>query len=431
MRRLEGAGLRVALVERELVGGECAYWACVPSKTLLRGPEVRSEARLVRGLDQPRKRWAAIAAYRDFMISELDDADKKAMMETAGATVVRGSGRITGPGQLTVGDRTIEAAHIVIATGNDPVVPEIDGMNEAVVWTTRDVYTMAAPPRDAIVLGGGPVGVETAQMLNGHGTHVAVIQDEGRLLPREDPSVGEELARRFEEDGIELHLGVAGKRVEVTGERMRLLLGDGRCVESERLVVAAGRTPRVEGIGLETVGLEPRPGGGIEVDGRCRAGKDVWAVGDVTAVMPFTHVAHYQGQIAADDILGRRPRHADYRAIPRVVFSDPEVAAVGLTPDQAREQDIAIDLGTVSLDRLARTGTYGAGYRGFMTVLADRDQGILIGAFAVGPLASEWIGAAVLAIKARIPLTTLRDTPMQFPTFGEALSYAINDLDPA
>ena len=428
VRRLEGGGLRVALVERELVGGECAYWACVPSKALLRAPEVRTEARLVRGLTQPRQRWMQVAAYRDFMISDLDDTAKAAKMEAAGATVMRGTGRIAGPGLVTIGDSTVEAARIVVATGTDPVVPMIDGIDQIAVWTTRDVYTMAAPPEDAIVLGGGPVGIETAQMLRGHGTHVTVVQEDSLLLPREDAAVGEELARRFDEDGIELYLGADGTRVEDAGGRVRLFLGDGRRVEAERLVAAVGRTPRVEDVGLEAIGLVPGESGGIDVDGRCRAAKGVWAVGDVTAVMPFTHVAHYQGEIAADDILGR-PRQADYRAIPRVVFSNPEVAAVGLTPEQAREQGIAIELGTVSLERLARTRIYGVGYRGFMTVVADRDQGVLVGAFAVGPLASEWIGATVLAIKARIPIATLRDTPMQFPTFGEALSYALDDLE--
>jgi len=428
VRRLEGAGLRVALVERELVGGECAYWACVPSKTLLRAPEVRAEARLVRGLSQPQQRWTEVAAYRDLMISDLDDAVKASKMEAAGATVLRGTGRIAGPGVVTIGASTVEAAHIVVATGTDPVIPMIDGLDEISVWTTRDVYTMAAPPADAIVLGGGPVGIETAQMLRGHGTHVTVVQEDSRLLPREDAAVGEELARRFDEDGIELYLGAVGRRVDDIGGRIRLFLADGRCVESERLVAAIGRSPRVEDVGLETVGIVPGESGGIDVDARCRAAKGVWAVGDVTAVMPFTHVAHYQGEIAADDILGR-PREADYRAIPRVVFSNPEVAAVGLTPEGARERGIAVELGTVCLERLARTGTYGSGYRGFMTVLADRDRGVLVGAFAVGPLASEWIGATVLAIKARIPIETLRDTTMQFPTFGEALSYAIDDLE--
>jgi len=428
VRRLDGAGLRVALVERERVGGECAYWACVPSKTLLRAPEVQTEARLVRGLTQPRQRWAQIAAYRDALISDLDDALKAAKMEAAGATLMRGTGRISGPGLVTIGDRTVEAAHIVVATGTGPVIPIIDGLDQIPLWTTRDVYTMAAPPEDAIVLGGGPVGIETAQMLRGHGTRVTVVQEDRRLLPREDAAVGEELARRFDEDGIELYLGAEGRRVEDAGGRIRLFLGDGRCVEAERLVAAIGRSPRVEDVGLEEIGIVPGESGGIDVDARCRAAKGVWAVGDVTAVMPFTHVAHYQGEIAADDILGR-PRQADYRAIPRVVFSTPEIAAVGLTPEQAREQGIAIELGTVSLERLARTETYGYGYRGFMTVLADRDRGVLVGAYAVGPLASEWIGATVLAIKARIPIETLRDTPMQFPTFGEALSYAIADLE--
>jgi pyruvate/2-oxoglutarate dehydrogenase complex dihydrolipoamide dehydrogenase (E3) component len=428
VRRLDGAGLRVALVERELVGGECAYWACVPSKTLLRAGEVRAEARRVRGLTQPRQRWIQIASYRDFMISELDDAGKAATMKAAGATVIRGTGRIAAPGRIAVGDSTIEAGNIVVATGTEPVIPTIDGLDQIAVWTTRDVYTMAAPPRDAIVLGGDPVGIETAQMLHGQGTHVTVVQEDRQLLPREDAAVGDELARGLDEDGIVLCLGAAEQRVEEAGGRVKLFLGDGRCVESERLVAAVGRRPCVDDIGLEAIGIEPGETGGIEVDAYCRAAEGVWAVGDVTAVMPFTHVAHYQGEIAADDILGR-PHPADYRAIPRVVFSDPEVAAVGLTPEQAREQGIAIELGTVSLEKLARTGTYGTGYRGFMTVVADRHRGVLVGAFAVGPLASEWIGATVLAIKAHIPIATLHDTPMQFPTFGEALSYAIDDLE--
>ena len=411
------------------VGGECAYWACVPSKTLLRAPEVRCEAKRVRGLTQPRRRWAQIAAYRDFMISDLDDTDKAMTMEAAGATLIRGTGQIAGPGRVSVGGGVIEAGHIVVATGTDPGVPAIDGLDQAEIWGTRDVYTMAEPPRDAIVLGGGPVGIETAQMLHGHGTHVIVVQSESRLLPREDVAVGEELARRLTEDGVELCLGLDAQGVEDAGGRVKLFLADGRSVEAERLVAAVGRSPRVDGIGLETIGLGPGESGGIDVDERCRAADGVWAVGDVTAVMPFTHVAHYQGEIAADDILGR-PRRADYRAIPRVVFSDPEVAAVGVTPEQAQARGMAIELGTVGLERLARTGMYGSGYRGFMTVLADREQGVLVGAFAVGPLASEWIGAAVVAIKARVPISTLLDTPMQFPTFGEALSYAISDLQP-
>lgn len=427
VKRLDGSGLGVALIERELVGGECAYWACVPSKTLLRPAEVRAEAKRVPGLSRPQLRWNRIAAYRDFMISDLDDADKAARMEAAGATIIRGTGRLGGPGQVMVGDLTIEAEHIVIATGTAPIVPTIEGLDALAFWTTRDVYTMKTPPQDAVVLGGGPVAIETAQMLRGLGVEVTVIQEGSRLLSREDGAVGAELARKFEEDGIGVHLNANVASVESADTRATLVLGDGRRLETERLILAVGRRPCTEGAGLETIGVVPGEGGGIPVDERCRAADRVWAVGDVTDIMPFTHVAHYQGEIAADDILGR-PRQADYRAIPRVVFSDPEVAAVGLSPQEAREQGLAIDLGTVSIEKLARSGMYGTGYRGFMTVVADRHEGILLGAFAVGPLASEWIGATIIAIKARVPIATLRDTPMQFPTFGEALSYAIDDL---
>jgi pyruvate/2-oxoglutarate dehydrogenase complex dihydrolipoamide dehydrogenase (E3) component len=216
--------------------------------------------------------------------------------------------------------------------------------------------------------------------------------------------------------------------VEGATGRSVVHLDDESRVEAERIVVATGREPRVEDVGLEMVGVKPGEGGGIHVDGRCRAAEGVWAVGDVTAVMPFTHVAHYQGEIAADDVLGRS-READYRAVPRVVFTDPEVAAVGLTREQAEGQGLAVSEGSVDLETLVRTGTYGTGYRGAMTVFADRERRVLVGAWAVAPLASEWIGATVMAIKARIPVAMLRDTPMQFPTFGEALSYAVRDLD--
>ena len=429
VRRLDGEGLRVALVERELVGGECAYWACVPSKTLLRAPEVRVQARRVQGLSEPEQTWEEIASYRDFMISNLDDADKAARVEAAGATLVRGEGRIASPGRVTVGGCTLEAERIVIATGTVAAIPSVEGLEAARYWTTREVCTMRVPPTDAVVLGGGPVGVETAQMLRRHGAGVTIVEEAERLLSGEDATVGEHLARRLGEEGVDLRLATRAARVEEANGRLVVHLDDdGSPVEAERVVVATGRAPRVEGIGLELVGIELGESGGIDVDESCRAGDGIWAVGDVTSVLPFTHVAHYQGEIAADDILGG-PRSADYRAIPRVVFTDPEVAAVGLTREQAKAHQLAVSEGSVDLETLARTGTYGAGHHGVMTVLADRKQGVLVGACAVGPLASEWIGAAVIAIKTRVPVAVLCDTPMQFPTFGEALGYAVRDLD--
>ncbi len=427
VRRLDGEGLRIALVERELVGGECAYWACVPSKTLLRAPEVRAAARHSPGLSESELSWDESADYRDFMISHLDDATKAAKMREAGATLVRGRGVIAGPGRVVVDESVLETRHIVVATGTEASIPPIEGLTEGACWTTREVYTTRVLPRDAVVLGGGPVGVETAQMLSRFGVRVTIVEEADRLLAREDPDVGEALALLLAEEGVELRLGASAVRVEEVDGKHVVYFPDGSHVEAERVVIATGRTPRIVGIGLGAVGIEPGESGGIDVDDRCRAGDGVWAAGDVTAVMPFTHVAHYQGEIAADDILGR-PRTADYRAIPRVVFTDPEVAAVGLTREQAAAEGLEIEAGSVELETLARTGMYGTGYHGSMTVLADRERGILVGAHAVSPLASEWIGATVLAIKARIPIAVLRDTPMQFPTFGEALSYAVKDL---
>jgi dihydrolipoamide dehydrogenase len=219
-RRLGRAGLRVALVERELVGGECAYWACVPSKTLLRAPEVRHEARRLEGVGEPALDWAAIARYRDSMIHGLDDAAKAAEMQDAGVKVLRGAGRIVAPGRVAVGDATLETTRIVIATGTDDDVPPLDGIDRVAVWTSRELYTMPAPPRDAIVLGGGPVGVESAQMLRRHGTDVTIVEPADRLLPREDAEVGELIGRRLAADGVALRVGVEPVRVaeaEVAG----------------------------------------------------------------------------------------------------------------------------------------------------------------------------------------------------------------------
>ena len=428
MRRLAGSGLRIALVERELVGGECAYWACVPAKTLLRPPDARFAARRIQGLEDPRESWPEVARYRDTMISNLDDTDKAAKMEEAGAEVVRGVGAIAGPGRVNVGERTLEADDIVIATGTETAVPPIDGIDEIEYWTNRELYTMQTLPRDAIVLGGGPVGIESAQMLRRHGSGSALVEEAERLLAREDPAIGDELAPRLSEEGIDVRTGVRATRARAVPGGVELCLDDDTTLEAERLIVATGRKPCTDGLGLDLVGVRTSKDGGIEIDEQCRAAKGVWAVGDVTALQPFTHVAHYQGEIVADTILGR-PRRADYRAIPRVVFSDPEVAAVGLTSQEAGEQGIEIACGSVDLQTLARTGMYGTGYRGSATVLADRNARVLVGAYAIGPLASEWIGAVVLAIKARIPLDVLRDTTVQFPTFGESLRYAVDAID--
>jgi dihydrolipoamide dehydrogenase len=427
--RLAAQRLRVALIERELVGGECAYWACVPSKTLLRPTEARAEAGRVAGLDRPRQDWAPLAAYRDYMIRYLDDAKQIEDYRDEGVDVFKGDGTISGSGAVQVGDRSLSTERILVATGSDPAIPAIDGLAEAGYWTNRQATTLKELPDSIVVLGGGPVGVELGQFLARFDVKVTLVQAEDRLIPREEPAVGELLAAALEADGIDLHLAAKAESVTRVDGARHVKLSNGREVRGGELLVATGRTARVLGIGLESVGIEPR-GHGIDVDERCRAGDGVWAIGDVTGVMQFTHVGMYQGRIAAQDIAGEEVR-ASYHAIPRVVFTDPEIAAVGMTVAQAREKGIELASSRIELPEvITRPWTYEQNPRGELGLLADRERQVLVGAWAVAPLAGEWIHQAALAIKTEVPLAVLRDTVAQFPTFSEAYLQGVEALEP-
>ena len=426
--RLNGKGMRVALVERELVGGECAYWACIPSKTLLRPPDTRAEAARAAGVATPQIAWAEVAAYRDFMIRNLDDGKQVEGYRDDGIDVFKGEGRIAGHGRVEVDGEVLETERIVIATGSDAAVPSIDGLEEAGYWTNREATTLAAVPDSIVILGGGPVGVELGQFMRRFGAQVTIVQRGERLLSREDPAVGHLMSDHLRQEGIELRLGAEAVRVERQNGHRVVTLDTGEQVRGHELLVATGRSPRAHDIGLETIGIEPAERG-VEIDERCRVTDGVWAIGDVTGVMPFTHVGMYQGRIVAADIAGEAVR-ADYAAVPRVVFSDPEVAAVGLTEQQALEQGIEITTARVSLpDAIARPWTYEENPRGELGLVADRKRQLLVGAWAVAPLAGEWIHYAALAIKTRTPLDVLRDTVAQFPTFTEAYLKGIEKLE--
>jgi pyruvate/2-oxoglutarate dehydrogenase complex dihydrolipoamide dehydrogenase (E3) component len=432
-KRLSRAGMRVAMLERELVGGECPFWACMPSKTLLRPAEVISEAAHTAGLARPAHRWEEIRAYRDYMNSGLDDTKKYDAYTKLGIEIIRGEGRIVAPGRVEAqgsaltAPRVLESERIIVATGSAPAIPKIDGLDKVPYWTNREATTFDEVPASTIVLGGGPVGVELGQMLNRYGSKVTIVEAAERLLAREEPQVSQLLAGALEREDIELRTGSQADRVEADSGLARLHLADGRAIEAQRLLVASGRRARVDGLGLEAVGVE-HDDEGIKIDARCRAAAGVWAVGDVTGVAPFTHVAAYQARIAAADILGEDPR-ADYSAIPRVVFSDPEVAAVGLTSAQANEAEIETVEAVVDISELDRTETYGHNLEGKLGLLADAPGGVLVGAWAVAPLAGEWIHSAVIAIKAKLPVAVLRDTIIQFPTFSEGLVTAADRLE--
>lgn len=428
---LAGEGLRVAVCERELVGGECPYWACIPSKALLRPPEARADARRAAGLSEPDQRFAEVAAYRDELTRHLDDSSPAEALEKKGIDLHRGVARIAGPGQVEIGGQTLETERILVACGTVSNVPPIEGLDQAGYWTNREATTLAEIPESVVVLGGGPVGIELSQMLRRFGAEVTLVEGSEHLLGREDRRVGELIGEALREEGIDVRTGARAASVvrEENGAR-KMSLEDGGEVSGAQLLVAIGRRPRTDELELENTGIELGEGGEIPIDERCRAGDGVWAIGDVTGTLPFTHVASYQARVACADILGREAR-TDYAAIPRVVFSDPEVASVGLSAGEARERGIDVVTSRLDLvDSITRPVTYEQEPRGQeLEIVADRERGVLVGAWAVAPLAGEWIHQAAMAIKLRAPLDVLRDTVSQFPTYCEAFTNAVRELE--
>jgi dihydrolipoamide dehydrogenase len=417
------AGQRVALVERELVAGECSYWACMPTKVLLRPPEAVQAARRAPGARRGVTGDADVAetlAWRDRIVHDYDDAKQLPWLEDRGIELLRGVGRIAGPGRVRVGDVEHTADAIVLATGSLPIVPPVPGLRDLEgVWTNREATGLREVPRRLRVLGGGPVGGELAQIVRRLGGEVALVEGGERLLGREPQAVGEALAAALEQDGVELHLGSHATEASRDGSDYVLRLENGAELRGDRLLVATGRRPRVDDLGLETVGIEPGERG-VHVDERLRAADGVCAVGDVNGVMLFTHVAKYQGRVAANDILGRGAV-ADYRAVPRIVFTDPQVAVVGVPEDRFSA--------TAPLTGVPRAYTYvddPSATPGFLTLVTDGE--VLTGAHAVGPEAGEWLQQATLAIRAGVPLAVLRDTIQPFPAFSEIYVHALEKL---
>jgi pyruvate/2-oxoglutarate dehydrogenase complex dihydrolipoamide dehydrogenase (E3) component len=415
---LAEGGLRVAVVERELVGGECSYWACIPSKTLLRPGEAVHQAREAAASAQVDVE--AALAWRDFMVSNYSDAGQERWLADRGITLLRGSGRLAGTGVVEVDGVRHTAAHVVVACGADPIVPPVPGLHELEgVWTNREVTGMKAVPRRLLILGGGAVGVEMAQAVRRFGGEVALVEGGAHVLSREPAPLGEALGEVLRRDGIEVVVGVHAAAARREGDDYVLELADGRELRGDRLLVATGRRPRVQGIGLESVGIEP-DAHGIPVDARLRAGERLWAIGDVNGIWPLTHVGEYEGDIVAANILGE-PREANYEAVPRVTYTDPQAASVGATE--------APFSATFALPDIPKTATYTRAYaesNGFMTLLSDGER--LTGAYALGPEAGEWLQQVTLAIRARVPLAVLRDTIQPFPSFSEIVGFTLKAL---
>jgi len=405
---LADGGLRVAVVERELAGGECSYYACIPSKSLLRPGEAVYQARQAAATAQVDV--AAALAWRDYMVSNYSDEGQQRWLAGEGIDLIRGTGALAGPGVVEVGDRRYTAANVVVATGSDAVIPPVPGLRELDgVWTNREATGMKAVPRHLLILGGGPVGAEMAQVVRRFGGDVTVVEGAEHVLAREPAPLGHALGEEMRRDGIELILGIKAVSARRDGDDYVLVLDDGRELRGDRLLVATGRRPRVPA-GLDTVGVTAGPHG-IPVDAHLRVADRLWAVGDVTGVRLLTHVGKYQGEVVASNILGES-REAHYEAIPDVVYTDPQAASVGATE--------APFSATIPLSEVAKTATYNHAYaksKGFLTLLSDGET--LTGAFALGPEAGEWMQQATLAIRAQVPLVVLRDVIQPFPTFSE------------
>jgi pyruvate/2-oxoglutarate dehydrogenase complex dihydrolipoamide dehydrogenase (E3) component len=410
LRRLD-RDARITLVERRLVGGECSYWACMPTKTMLRPVELESAVRHAPGVSGAQIDPAGAFAWRD-AVAERDDSSQVAWLETMNAALVRGDAVVEEPGFVTVGDEELRYDRLVVATGSSPFVPPIPGLDEVDFWTNVEATETTEVPSSLAVLGGGPVGCELAQFFARVGSRVTLVQGDARLLPRVDPEAAALVEASLREDGVDVRLGAQA----VSVARDKLSLGDGSEVPFERLLVATGRRANVAGLEPLELTVSRR---GIEVDERMRAGENVWAIGDVTGIAQFTHVGKYHARIAAYDICGR-PARADHRAIPATIFTDPQVATVGSMDGQTA---------TWPLTSVPRLSTYERPRRaGFVKVAADPERRVLVGATAVGPEAGEWLQQLTLAVRAETPIEVLLDVIQPYPTFSEGVFLALREL---
>lgn len=435
--QLAQAGRRVALVEQLRVGGECPYVACMPSKAMLRSAEARHDAQALGELagagsaprlDDDDTAFRAAVRRRDDVAEHRDDAGSAGELQEAGVVLVRGQGRVARPGVVAVDDRELGWTDLVVATGSHPTPPPVDGLDGVPTWSSDEALSAQQRPASLLVLGGGAVGCELSQVHARFGVRVVLADPADQLLGREERRTAELLADALRADAVELRLGVQAERAEPCEAGARVHLSDGTAVEVERVLLATGRAPSTDGIGLELLGVQPGEHGELVTDDRCRVQgqRHVWAAGDVTGVAPYTHTANYQAKIVVANLLGG-DRRADYRAVPRAVYTSPAVASVGLDPETAREQGLDVVCAEMDLGQVARASTEGAG-GGRLVLTADRATGVLVGAAAIGPRADEWLSEAVLAVRARVPLEVLADVVHAFPTFGEAYEPPLQEL---
>lgn len=430
--KLAEAGLAVVGVEAELLGGECPYWGCVPSKMLIRAGNLLAEGRRIPGMAgaaQVTADWTqASTRVRDEATDDWNDQAAVDRYLAQGGQFVRGRGVLAGPRTVRVGEQEFTARRgVVIGTGNVPQIPPVPGLAQTPYWTNRDAVSAKEAPESLLVLGGGAIGVELAQAYARFGTRVTIVEAAHRLLALEEPEAGALVAEVFEREGIAVRTRSRAAQVRHEGDEFTVTLEDGGELTGRKLLVATGRRVDLTKLGVETVGLDPRARA-LTVDGRMRAADGLWGVGDVTGRGAFTHMAMYQAEIAVRDILGQGGPDADYRALPRVTFTDPEIGAVGLTEAQAREQGIRVRTGITQVPESTRGWIHKAGNEGFIKVVEDADRGVLVGATSAGPVGGEVLYGLAVAIQAAVPTEQLAHMIYAYPTFHRAVQVALTNL---
>jgi len=430
--KLAESGLRVVGIEKELVGGECPYWGCVPTKMMIRAADLIAEARRIPGFAGKATvapDWAPIARrIREEATDNWNDQVAVDRFEKKGGHFVRGAGRLSGPAEVSVNGTTYRASRaVVIATGTQVSVPPIKGLDQVPYWTNREAVKTVELPKSLVVLGGGAIGLEFAQVFARFGVAVTVVEALPRLLATEEPEVGELVAQILTKEGIVVRTGAKVSSVGLEGNAIALQMEGGERLIGERLLVATGRSANLKQLGVDSVGIDPSARW-LPVDGNLRAGKGLWGVGDVTGHGQFTHIAMYQAEIAVADILGKETPPADYRALPRVTFTDPEVGAAGLTEEQARQRGLRVRTGTAQVPSSARGWIHGPGNDGLIKLVEDSDRGVLVGATSAGPRGGDVLSMLALAIQAEIPTKALRHMIYAYPTFYRGIEDALHAL---
>lgn len=429
---LAEAGLDVVGIESTLVGGECPYWACVPTKMMLRAADSLAEAHRVNelsGTATVTPDWSPVARrIREEATDDWNDRAAVDRFEGKGGRFVRGTARLTGRQSVSVDGKELNATRaLVIATGSRPAIPPIEDLRDLPFWTNREAVEATSVPRSLTIIGGGAVGVEFAQVFSRFGAEVTILEVADRLLAQEEPEASQLLAKVFDRQGIRVTTGAKIDSVSFVDAEFTVQTGGGHSLKSERLLVATGRKPDLRGLGVQAAGLDENKRF-LEVDENLRVAEGIWAIGDPTGKGAFTHVAVYQARIATADILGRPHALADYRALPRVTFTDPEVGAVGLTEQQARSAGMAVRTAISDIPSSTRGWIHKVDNDGLIKLVADGDRGILVGATSMGPVGGEVLGALAVAVHAEVPVSVLSQMIYAYPTFHRAIEDAIRQL---